>query len=120
MPPVKDLLKLVLITIRALHYNAGGMRKRNPATRHKQQTHPHGWVWHEPCEQWLAGLGCRPDAPRTQLFFRRLTVLDPRNRLQVRVEAAARVPLREADRIAEGRAFAAVSAFCHERVPPQA
>ncbi len=84
------------------------------------QTHPRGWVCVERYGLVLAGFGSRPDAAGAKLHFRRLAFLDNRHPLQVWVEAAAGMPLREADRIAEGRAFTAVSAFCHERMPPKA
>ena len=84
------------------------------------QAHPCGWACVERSVDGLAGFGRRSDAASADLHFSRLAFLDNRHRLQVGVEAAARMPLREADRIAEGRAFTAVSAFCHERVPPKA
>lgn len=84
------------------------------------QAHPCGWACVNRSDDELAGLGRRSDAASADLHFSWLAFLDNRHRLQVRVEAAARMPLREADRIAEGRAFTAVSALCHERMPPKA
>lgn len=68
----------------------------------------------------LARLDRRSDTAGTHLHFDRLAVFEPRHRLQVWVEAAAGVPLREANRIAERWAFAALSALSHERMPPTA
>ena len=85
-----------------------------------KKTHPGGWANCEQLAGDLAGFASRPNAAGTMLHLRRLAVLDNRDRLQIWVEAAARVPLREADRVTKGRAFAAVSAFCHERMPPRA
>jgi hypothetical protein len=84
------------------------------------KTHPQGWAWIQRGEHTLAGFNRRSDATGTQLHFGRLAVLNPRNRLQVWVEAAASMPVREADRIAERWAFAALSAFSHEWMPPTA
>lgn len=112
---VKDMLKLALIGQVSLHYNAASMKQlAGRCSPTQTKTHPVGWVWDEHFDCHLARLDCRPDAARTQLYFRRLTVLQPRNYLEVRVEAAAGVPLRKADRIAEGRTFTALSALGHE------
>lgn len=96
------------------------MKQQIARSRSNTKTHPHGWASTERSELLLAGLDRRSDAAGTHLHFDRLAVLLPRNRLQVRVEAAARVPVREANCIAETRAFAALSAFCHEWMPPTA
>ena len=84
------------------------------------KTHPDGWASTERSRHLLAGLDRRSDAAGTHLHLNRLAVLNPRNRLQVRVEAAAGVPVREAHCVAETWAFAALSAFRHEWLPPTA
>ena len=104
---------------RRLHYNADVMEHAVTQSALKAQTHPRRWVWNTRFEQGLADFRCRPNATRTQLYLQRLAVLDPRNRLEVGVEAAACVPVRKADRITEGRAFAALSALRHVGMPPQ-
>ena len=88
--------------------------------RSNTKTHPDGWASTERSERGLAGLDRRSDAAGTHLHLNRLAVLHPRNRLQVRVEAAAGVPVREANCITETWAFAALSAFRHEWLPPTA
>lgn len=104
-----------------MHYNAGEMRHATAHfVRNNTPAHPFGWAGVERYSDELAGFGRRANAARADLHFSRLAFLDNRHRLQVGVEAAARMPLGEADRIAEGRAFTAVSALCHERMPPKA
>jgi hypothetical protein len=94
--------------------------KQIEPSRSNTKTHPQGWASIERSEHGLAGLDRRSDAAGTHLHLHRLAVLNPRNRLEIGVEAAAGVPVREADRIAETWAFAALSAFRHEWMPPTA
>ncbi len=92
------------------------MRSRTINTK----THPGGWVSIERSEHALAGLDRRSDTAGTQLHLDRFTVLHPCHRLEIWVEAAAGMSVREADRIAERWARAALSAFRHEWMPPTA
>jgi hypothetical protein len=97
-----------------LHYNAVDMKQRINRLVSNTQAHPAGWACVEQDRNELASLGRRSDAAGADFHFRRLAVLNHRYRLEVWVEAAAGMPLRKADRIAKGWAFAAASALCHE------
>src|SRR3954451_15482175 len=87
-------------------------------SRRNDETHPGGWV-SVPTARALARLGRRSDAARAVLDLFRTTVFDDRHRLNIRIETPAGFVVTETHIIAERRAFATVSTFCHIAGPPE-
>jgi hypothetical protein len=83
------------------------------------KTHPVGWV----CTMILSAcklprLGCRSNTAGAHFDSYRVAFSDHCDRLQVWVEAAACMAVREANCIPEDWAFAARSALSHACMPP--
>ena len=64
-------------------------------------------------------LGCGADAACAPFDAHGLAGFHQRDGLQIRVEAAARVAVRKADCVSEGRTFAAIVALRHVKPPKQ-